>query len=231
MRQHEGLVQERCNSIANTLELHLSCPKSSIYHSSWVTYGSSIIRILEKSDCAVMGPRAGSRLAPSQWETSLQSNAVSHWLGANLESALGPHCWSCWSDGEARKRQSPHYGRNKILSPLLVKYNTKRILRVISWVGQASVAVYQCFSMYEEMYSINRDLILYYSISPHIVVIFKATLTEGGGYWDNLHSYSCYFFIHRFGIIKTLATYWILSHSYFTSVNAAKATLVKYEHD
>ena len=28
-----------------------------------------------------------SRLAPSQWETSLQSNAVSHWLGANLESA------------------------------------------------------------------------------------------------------------------------------------------------
>ena len=32
--------------------------------------------------------RADSRLAPSQWETSIQSNAVSHWLGANLESAL-----------------------------------------------------------------------------------------------------------------------------------------------
>ena len=32
--------------------------------------------------------RADSRLAPSQWEMSLQSNAVSHWLGANLESAL-----------------------------------------------------------------------------------------------------------------------------------------------
>ena len=32
--------------------------------------------------------RADSRLAPSQWETSLQSNAVSHWLGINLESAL-----------------------------------------------------------------------------------------------------------------------------------------------
>ena len=27
------------------------------------------------------------RFAPSQWDTSLQSNAVSHWLGANLESA------------------------------------------------------------------------------------------------------------------------------------------------
>ena len=31
---------------------------------------------------------ADSRLAPRQWETSLQSNTVSHWLGANLESAL-----------------------------------------------------------------------------------------------------------------------------------------------
>ena len=32
--------------------------------------------------------RADSRLAPSQWETSLQSNVVFHWMGANLESAL-----------------------------------------------------------------------------------------------------------------------------------------------
>ena len=32
--------------------------------------------------------RADSRLAPSQWETSLQSNVISHWLGANLESVL-----------------------------------------------------------------------------------------------------------------------------------------------
>ena len=32
--------------------------------------------------------RANSRLALSQWETSLQSNAISHWLDTNLESAL-----------------------------------------------------------------------------------------------------------------------------------------------
>ena len=31
--------------------------------------------------------RADSRLEPSQWETSLHINAVSRWLGANLESA------------------------------------------------------------------------------------------------------------------------------------------------
>ena len=32
--------------------------------------------------------RVDSRFAPSQWETALLCNAVSHWLGASLESAL-----------------------------------------------------------------------------------------------------------------------------------------------
>ena len=32
--------------------------------------------------------RADSRIAPSQSETPLQSNAFTHWLGANLESAM-----------------------------------------------------------------------------------------------------------------------------------------------
>ena len=37
--------------------------------------------------------RADSRFAPRQWETSLQSNAISHWRGANLESSL--YVYSC----------------------------------------------------------------------------------------------------------------------------------------
>ena len=41
-----------------------------------------------KSDLCSIFVRADSRLAPSQWETSLQSNAVSHWLGTNLEAAI-----------------------------------------------------------------------------------------------------------------------------------------------
>ena len=36
----------------------------------------------------IISDRADSRFVPSQWETSLQSNAVSQWLGTNLESAL-----------------------------------------------------------------------------------------------------------------------------------------------
>ena len=39
-------------------------------------------------DLFIINYRADSRFAPSQWETSLQRNAVSHWLGANLDSAL-----------------------------------------------------------------------------------------------------------------------------------------------
>ena len=43
---------------------------------------------VRKSACDIY--RADFRLAPSQWETALQSNAVSHWLDANLESTLFP---------------------------------------------------------------------------------------------------------------------------------------------
>ena len=43
-----------------------------------------------QTGAVIMGSsiRADSRLASSQWETSLQCNPVSDWLGANLESAL-----------------------------------------------------------------------------------------------------------------------------------------------
>ena len=40
---------------------------------------------------------ADTRLAPSQWETLLQSNVVSHWLGTNLESALCPYGTQDWT--------------------------------------------------------------------------------------------------------------------------------------
>ena len=44
--------------------------------------------ILSKFNHLTLKHRADSRFAPSQWETSFQSNAVSRWLGANVESAL-----------------------------------------------------------------------------------------------------------------------------------------------
>ena len=41
--------------------------------------------------CSIVG-RADSRLAPNQWETTLQSNAVLHWLRTSLESAQVGTC-------------------------------------------------------------------------------------------------------------------------------------------
>ena len=40
--------------------------------------------------------RADSRFAPSQWETVLFCNDVSHWLGASLESALDTYRFWFW---------------------------------------------------------------------------------------------------------------------------------------
>ena len=44
--------------------------------------------IRQRFNTNVITFRADSRFAPSQWETPLQSNAVSQWLGASLESSL-----------------------------------------------------------------------------------------------------------------------------------------------
>ena len=41
----------------------------------------------------IVSIRADSRFVPSQWEMALQSNAIFHWLGANLES---PHSMYRW---------------------------------------------------------------------------------------------------------------------------------------
>ena len=46
-----------------------------------LSYDHDVLHITDNS-------RAGSRLAPSQWETALQSSTVSYWQGANSESAL-----------------------------------------------------------------------------------------------------------------------------------------------
>ena len=65
-----------------------------VWHSA-VTYGNhtmpgSVQTVVSDAEWSLDIPRPDSRFAPGQWETPLQSNGVSHWLGANLESALIP---------------------------------------------------------------------------------------------------------------------------------------------
>ena len=52
------------------------------------------------NDCINIIIRDDSRFAPSQWETALLCNNVSHWMGTSLESALITEQWqmcSCWT--------------------------------------------------------------------------------------------------------------------------------------
>ena len=68
-----------------------SSPES--HHSSdvmWFVLIPTILRASEFISLPTMcvAYRADSRCVPSQWETSLQSNAVSYWLSGELESAL-----------------------------------------------------------------------------------------------------------------------------------------------
>ena len=53
-----------------------------------ITSGKVEVMWCEAIVSAVWVLRADFRFEPSQWEMSLQSNAVSNWLGANLEPAL-----------------------------------------------------------------------------------------------------------------------------------------------
>ena len=90
----------------------------------------------------IMLYKADSRFAPSQWETSLQSNAVSHWLGANLESALVVlDCFitapNCILNFKRLFDSSKHwayttYGTNNVRRPLL-RHGCAAHIRAISF--------------------------------------------------------------------------------------------------
>ena len=54
--------------------------------------------------------RADSRIMPNQWETALLCNDVSHWLGANLESAPVFPCYNIIIYLEHHIRWKPYYG-------------------------------------------------------------------------------------------------------------------------
>ena len=64
--------------------------------------------------CCVQVHRDQSRYAPNRWETSIQCNNVSHWLGAYLD-------WSRWSDPFTRLLMVHWHWSSLERSPLPVK--------------------------------------------------------------------------------------------------------------
>ena len=62
------------------------------YHKRTIDKIHNLARIYCVSPIRYMFHRADSSFAPSQWGTALLCNDLSHWLGANLESALHVPC-------------------------------------------------------------------------------------------------------------------------------------------
>ena len=85
--------------IVNPLWREQCCPTTSlalIWKKISTKYGTTFVQIM----CKYIHIKADSRFVPSQWEAALLWNDISHWLGANLESALQwtyqlERCWSC----------------------------------------------------------------------------------------------------------------------------------------
>ena len=80
---------QQCNKILskNNNELLLNPPLWTNLSEIWSKYNNFHLEFLLSSQlwCVI---RTDTRLAPSQWDTALQCNPASHWLGGNLESAL-----------------------------------------------------------------------------------------------------------------------------------------------
>ena len=62
-----------------------------------VLYGSPMLKLPSTLFSKVCKHRTVSRFAPGQWETSLQNNAVSYWLGANRKISITPGNISVWN--------------------------------------------------------------------------------------------------------------------------------------
>ena len=75
------LLRERLGAVKVLIQLMFT----KIYDTIWFHMASQSEHI--------NAGKADSRFAPSQWKTSLQSNAVSHWLSTNLESTLKVDTW------------------------------------------------------------------------------------------------------------------------------------------
>ena len=123
-----------------------------------------------QSDRTTLNPhissfRADSRFAPSQWETALLCNDVSHWLGASLESALS------WLSGDLLVRLLTSV---RLLTCLLnsgpVSYNTHKC----SFFPQGKFKIFKSgfpHPMFVPWIKHDYSYKIYQHINPHLCKI------------------------------------------------------------
>ena len=102
---------------------------------------------------------------PSQWETSLQSNTVSHWPGANLESALamGYLLWEFWrtwihNNGTALEFASMRLAYRKAISKIKKIFTGSTSFTVVSDVYGSFIPYKTTFIKYCFIQQISKLL-------------------------------------------------------------------------
>ena len=131
--------------------------------------------------CSLIGWhfRADSRLAPSQWETSLQSNAVSHWLGANLETAL-------------------HFTHMIGISPWEKSPDVLGVFSPLSYAHYIDINTMK-FTFVKNTSPFNENTILIYTIykSSDILTVYRKRNVHGLHLFLWINTVRCYHFPSR----------------------------------
>ena len=99
--------------------------------------------------CLYYMHRADSRFTPSQWETGLLCNTVSHWLGESLESTLYAAsiiAGDYW-DNTLRARQNGQYIADNIFSCIFFNENSYIVILISLKSGNKPLAepILACF--------------------------------------------------------------------------------------
>ena len=110
--------------------------------------------------------RDDSRLALSQWEMWLQRNSVSHWLGANLESAL---CWYMqqiimFGPEENGRKFADNIYRGILLEGIFLFFNS-------------------------DFFEVCSGLVNYESLWVQVMAQFTCFLSSTTSWWYNFHCY------------------------------------------
>ena len=88
--------------------------------------------------------RADSRLAPSQWETSLQSNTVYHWLDAKLESAL--FMYQRTGPSSPQLMACRMFGAKSLLEPTIATHNWSKEALSVNITRIVAIVDWSCYS-------------------------------------------------------------------------------------
>ena len=128
--------------------------------------------------------RVHSRFARSQWDMSIQINAVSHWLGLNLESALSIYI--------LRLSVTVSNRGNHIFSALLLKAIHRSLVNYrnkgpVTWIARlVSQLVYTYIPLFEEFcpWLAWAPLLVYVKSTVPIIVLDIISTNIMGMLWS-----------------------------------------------